>query len=163
MFDYFEKTANYIEISIVQQTDITIIKGDVNVNVPVAKDYIKNFEKYGFGMFVHWGLYSQLGKGEWTYYIEKLDKSEYVKLKETFTAEDFNAEELVLVANEAGCKYITLTTRHHEGFSLYDTCGLNEYDALHSPAKRDLVREFVDACNKHNIAPFFLSYNTRLV
>lgn len=126
----------------------------------VAKDYIKRFEKMGFGMFVHWGLYSQLGKGEWTYYIEKQDKNEYIKLKDTFTAEDFNAEELVLVAKNAGCKYITFTTRHHEGFSLYDTCGLSEYDALHSPAKRDLVREFVDACNKHGILPVF--YHTTL-
>ncbi len=130
------------------------------MSMPVAKEYIKKFEKLGFGMFVHWGLYSQLGKGEWIYYIENMDKSEYVKLQETFTAEDFNAEELVLIAKNAGCKYITLTTRHHEGFSLYDTQGLNEYDALHSPAKRDLVREFVDACNKHGIIPFF--YHTTL-
>lgn len=48
-------------------------------------------------------------------------------------------EKLVLLAKEAGCRYITFTTRHHEGFSLYDTCGLNEYDSLHSPAKREIV------------------------
>ena len=130
------------------------------MNIPVAKKYVSDFEKMGFGMFVHWGLYSQLGRGEWTYFIHKLDKNEYVKLKDTFTAEDFNAEELVLVAKNAGCKYITLTTRHHEGFSLFDNCGLNEYDAPHSPAKRDLIKEFVDACNKHGIAPFF--YHTTI-
>ena len=128
--------------------------------VPIAKDYIKKFEKLGFGMFVHWGLYSQLGKGEWVLFIDKLDKNEYSKLKDSFTAEDFNAEELVLTAKNAGCKYITLTTRHHEGFSLYDTCGLNEYDAPHSPAKRDLIKEFVEACNKHGMVPFF--YHTTL-
>ena len=130
------------------------------MNIPVAKDYIKRFEKMGFGMFVHFGLYSQLGKGEWTYFIDKLDKAQYVKLQETFTAQDFNAEEIVLIAKNAGCKYVTLTTRHHEGFSLYDTCGLSDYDSLHSPAKKDLVREFVDACNKHGIVPFF--YHTTL-
>ena len=86
--------------------------------------------------------------------------NEYKKLMETFTAEDFDAEEMVLIAKKAGCKYITLTTRHHEGFSLYDTCGLNEFDAPHSPCGRDLVREFVDACNKHGIVPFF--YHTTL-
>lgn len=75
-------------------------------------------------------------------------------------AEDFDTEKLVLTAKNAGCKYIVLTTRHHEGFSLYDTCGLNEFDAPHSAAGRDLIREYVDACNKHGIVPFF--YHTTL-
>ena len=130
------------------------------MGIPVAKQYILDFEQMGLGMFIHWGLYSQLGKGEWILCNGKLDETEYNKLAETFTAEDFNAEEIVLTAKKVGCKYITLTTRHHEGFSLYDTCGLNEFDALHTPADRDLVREFVDACNKHNIMPMF--YHTTL-
>lgn len=111
-------------------------------------------------MFVHWGLYSQIGMGEWSYHHHNHTMEEYKKLMDTFTAEDFDAEELVLTAKKAGCKYITLTTRHHEGFSLYDTCGLNDYDAPHSVCKRDLVKEFVDACNKHGIMPFF--YHTTL-
>lgn len=131
------------------------------MSIPVAKEYIKEFEKMGFGMFVHFGLYSQLGQGEWIFDIDdKLEMSEYKKLKDNFTAEDFNAEEIVLIAKNAGCKYITFTTRHHEGFSLFDTCGLTDFDSMHSPAKRDLVREFVDACNKHEIVPFF--YHTTL-
>ena len=130
------------------------------MSIPVAPQYIADFEQLGFGMFVHWGLYSQLGRGEWIYHIGKLDANEYKKLKDRFTAEDFNAEDLVLTEKRAGCKYITLTTRHHEGFSLYDTCGLNDYDAVHSPAGRDLIREYVDACNKHGIVPFF--YHTTL-
>ena len=130
------------------------------MSIPVAPQYIADFEQLGFGMFVHWGLYSQLGRGEWIYHIGKLDANEYKMLKDRFTAEDFNAEDLVLTAKRAGCKYITLTTRHHEGFSLYDTCGLNDYDAVHSPAGRDLIREYVDACNKHGIVPFF--YHTTL-
>ncbi len=121
---------------------------------------IENFEKMAFGMFIHWGLYSQIGRGEWVYHIEQMDMNEYKKLQNTFTAEDFDAEKIVLAAKAAGCKYITLTTRHHEGFSLYDTCGLNDFDAPHSPAGRDLVKEYVDACNKHGIVPFF--YHTTL-
>ncbi len=130
------------------------------MSIPIPKQYIKDFEQLGFGLFVHWGLYSQLGQGEWTYSIHKRDMDEYKKLKDTFTAADFDAEKLVLTAKKAGCKYINLTTRHHEGFSLYDTCGLNKFDAPHSPAGRDLIREFVDACNKHDIIPFF--YHTTL-
>lgn len=132
--------------------------------IPVPAKYIADFENLGFGMFVHWGLYSQMGQGEWIFTHARqyygTTWEDYKKLKDTFTAEDFNAEELVLMAKSAGCKYITLTTRHHEGFSLYDTCGLNDFDAPHSPAKRDLIREFVDACNKHDIKPFF--YHTTL-
>lgn len=128
--------------------------------IPVPKKYIADFEGMGFGMFVHYGLYSQLGMGEWTFWTHKRKMEEYKKLTETFTAEDFDAEHLVLTAKNAGCKYITLTTRHHEGFSLYDTCGLNDFDAPHSAAGRDLIREFVDACNKHGILPVF--YHTTL-
>ncbi|MBR2327445.1 MAG: alpha-L-fucosidase [Clostridia bacterium] len=128
--------------------------------IPAPKPYIAAFEKLGFGMFVHWGLYSQLARGEWTYLLHKMDMKEYEKLKDSFTAEDFNADELVLTAKNAGCKYITLTTRHHEGFSLYDTKGLSDFDVMHSPCGRDLVREYVDACNRHGILPFF--YHTTL-
>ncbi|MBE6650836.1 MAG: alpha-L-fucosidase [Ruminococcaceae bacterium] len=128
--------------------------------IPTPEKYVADFEKMGFGMFAHWGLYSQLGMGEWTYHIHQRPKEEYMKLKDTFTAEDFNADEFVLTAKNAGCKYITLTTRHHEGFSLYDTKGLNDYDAPHSPAGRDLIKEFVDACNRHGIMPMF--YHTTL-
>ena len=88
-----------------------------------------------------------------------MEQAEYQKLKDTFTAEDFDAEELARLAKEAGFRYITLTTRHHEGFSLFDTCGLNDYDAVHSPAGRDLVREFVDACRKYDIVPFSAAGN----
>jgi len=64
------------------------------------------------------------------------------------------------LAREAGMKYITLTTRHHDGFSLYDTRGLSDFDAPHSPAKRDLVGEFVEACRQEDILPVF--YHTTL-
>ena len=132
----------------------------MNNTIPTPAKYVADFENLGFGMFVHWGLYSLLGHGEWNFFIEKWDMKEYKKLIDKFTAEDFDAEKLVLMAKNAGCKYVVLTTRHHEGFSLYDTCGLNEFDAVHSPAKRDLVREFVDACNKYDIVPFL--YHTTL-
>lgn len=130
------------------------------MSIPVAKQYILDFEQMGLGMFIHWGLYSQLGRGEWVLFNEKLDMNEYKKLADTFTAEDFDAEEIAKTAKAAGCKYITLTTRHHEGFSLYDTCGLNDFDAPHTPAGRDLIREFVDACNKYGLMPMF--YHTTL-
>lgn len=128
--------------------------------VPVPSKRVADFENLAFGMFIHWGLYSQMGKGEWVWNMHKIPKEEYVKLFDTFTAENFDAKKIAKMAKAAGMKYITLTTRHHEGFSLYDTCGLSDFDAPHSPAGRDLIREFVDACNEEGIVPFF--YHTTL-
>ena len=94
--------------------------------------YISRFEQFGFGLFLHWGLYSQVRQGEWYWNYHKPSKEEYVKLVDGFTAEDFDADALVKWAKGNGVNYICLTTRHHEGFSLYDTQGLNTYDAPHS-------------------------------
>lgn len=121
---------------------------------------IEEFENMAFGLFIHWGLYSQLGQGEWIYHLSDIPKEEYLKLFDTFTAEKFDAARIANLAKQTGMKYAVLTTRHHEGFSLYDTMGLNEYDASHSPAGRDLVREFVDACREAGVKPFF--YHTTL-
>ncbi len=126
----------------------------------MAYEYIERFKKFGFGLFVHFGLYSVIGKGEWYMAQAKCPDKEYVKLKDKFYVDEKWAEKLVATAKNAGAKYITLTTRHHEGFSLFDTCGLSDYDAPHSACKRDLVREFVDACNAGGIIPFF--YHTLL-
>jgi len=125
----------------------------------IVKQYIKEFEKLGFGMFVHFGAYSVIGKGEWSKEICQIPDEEYDAAARNFSPDEDWAEELVATAKKAGCKYITLTTRHHDGFSLFDTCGLNEYDTVHY-CGRDLVREFVDACNEAGIIPFF--YHTLL-
>lgn len=125
------------------------------MKIPEPKQYILDFEQLGLGLFVHWGLYSQLGRGEWVFMHENMNFEEYGKLKESFTAEDFDADDFVKTAKDAGFNYITLTTKHHEGFALYDACGLNDFDAPHSAAKRDIIKEFVDACNRHGIKPFF--------
>lgn len=121
-------------------------------------DYIRRFEKMGFGMFVHFGLYSMVGKGEWIYYaLDEEGKKNY--FTDEF-ANQFNpkvdwAKKLVATAKKAGAKYITLTTKHHDGFFLYDSKGLTTWDSIHLGPKRDLVREFVDACNEADIVPFF--------
>lgn len=123
-------------------------------------EYIENFKRLGFGMFIHFGLYSVIGRGEWYYMQYVPDKNEYESTINKFKITKDWAKNLVKTAKDAGCKYITLTTRHHDGFSLYDTCGLSEFDAPHSPTGRDLIREFVDECNKEGIIPFF--YHTLL-
>ncbi len=124
-------------------------------------EYIENFKKLGFGLFVHFGLYSVVGKGEWYLHLNpEADREKYDRLTNRFNVKKTWAKDLVKTAKAAGCKYITLTTRHHDGFSLYDTKGLNDFDAPHSACGRDLVEEFVDECDKAGIVPFF--YHTIL-
>lgn len=126
----------------------------------IVNQYIKDFEKLGMGLFVHFGIYSVLGKGEWSKKLLSIPDKEYEPLKDQFDPDPDWAKELVATAKKAGCKYITLTTRHHDGFSLFDTCGLNDYDSMHAKCRRDLVREFTDACKEQEIIPFF--YHTLL-
>ncbi len=128
--------------------------------IPTPAPRIAHFENLAYGLFVHWGLYSQLERGEWIQHVDQIPGDQYAALIHGFTAQDFDARELARFARAAGMKYIVLTTRHHEGFSLYDTRGLDDFDAPHSPAQRDLVAEFVEGCRAEGIAPFF--YHTTI-
>lgn len=130
-----------------------------NDNKPLPLRRILDFENLGFGLFVHFGLYSVLGMGEWAKKVRNIPWDEYMNLFKRFNPKKDWANKLVCAAKDAGCRYITLTTRHHDGFSLFDTCGLNDFDAPHA-CGRDIVAEFVNACRIHNIIPFF--YHTLL-
>ena len=128
--------------------------------LPVPLPRIVRFERLAYGLFLHWGLYSQLGRGEWVQDQEKIAVDDYARLLRNFTAADYDARAIARLAREAGMRYAVLTTRHHEGFSLYDTRGLSDFDSPHSPANRDLVAEFADGCRAEGIVPFF--YHTTL-
>ena len=130
------------------------------MSLPEPEPRVARFEKLAFGLFIHWGLYSLLEGGEWVESAKEIDANKYGKLADRFTAEDFDAADIARQARQAGMRYITLTTRHHEGFSLYDTRGLDGFDAPHSSAKRDLIAEFVEGCRSCDILPIF--YHTTL-
>jgi len=97
-----------------------------------------------FGMFIHYGLYSLLGRHEWVMNRERIPLSEYETLVGQFKAEHCDPRQWARLAREAGQKYMVLTTKHHEGFCLYDT-KLTDYKSTNSPARRDLVAEYVEA------------------
>jgi alpha-L-fucosidase len=103
-----------------------------------------------FGMVVHWGLYSIPGRGEWLMYCEQTPQSEYEKLAREFNPQRYNPEEWVQLAKSAGMKYVILTTRHHDGFALFDS-KVSDFTAPKTAAGRDLVAPFVAACRKHNM------------
>ncbi len=97
-----------------------------------------------FGMFIHWGLYSVLGRGEWAMSREAIPWEDYLPLADRFTAARFDPAEWCRVAKAADMHYVVLTTKHHEGFSLWDSPA-NPFNSMRSAARRDLVGEYVEA------------------
>ena len=79
------------------------------------------FQNARFGLFIHWGVYSILADGEWVMNNQNISISEYEKLPSFFNPIDFDPAEWVTMVKEAGMKYITITSRHHDGFSMFDT------------------------------------------
>ena len=99
-----------------------------------------------FGMFIHWGVYAVPGRGEWVYYQEHWGQKEYARLADRFNPQRYNPREWVRMAQDAGVRYMVITTRHHDGFCLYDS-KVSEFTAPKTAAGRDLIAEFADACH----------------
>ncbi|MBE6884379.1 MAG: alpha-L-fucosidase [Ruminococcaceae bacterium] len=109
-----------------------------------------------FGMFVHFGLYSQVGRNEWLQALESIPVEEYEKLADSFAPKPGAPREWAMLAKAAGMKYMVLTTRHHEGFSLWDS-KVNPYNSVNYGPHRDIVKEFVDACREFDLKIGFYS------
>ncbi len=97
-----------------------------------------------FGMFIHWGLYAQPARHEWVKKYERMTNEQYEKYFEMFNPDLFNPKEWAKAAKEAGMKYAVITTKHHEGFCLFDS-EFTDYDVMNTPAQRDLLKEWVEA------------------
>jgi alpha-L-fucosidase len=103
-----------------------------------------------FGMFVHWGLYAQLGRHEWVMNRERIPVAEYEPLADTWKPKERPARDWARLARRAGMKYMVMTTKHHEGFCLWDTAQ-TDYNAVKRGPGRDLVREYVEACREFGL------------
>ena len=115
----------------------------------------KEFQDMKFGMFIHWGIYSQMGDGEWVMHNRKIPYNNYKRLADFFNPQEFNAKEWVQLAKAAGMKYITITSRHHDGFSMFHTSAspYNIVDA--TPYKKDPLKELAEECKKEGIRLHF--------
>lgn len=109
----------------------------------------EGFSELRYGMFVHFGLFSVLARGEWVMNREQIPPSEMRKVAERFHPEKFDADEICDLAVAGGMKYIVFTTMHHEGFRMYDS-SLTDYCAKHY-CGRDFVREIMDSARKHGL------------
>ena len=115
----------------------------------------KWFEEAKFGLFIHWGVYSVLGDGEWVMNNQNISIKEYERLPGFFNPIEFDADEWVKMAKEAGMKYITITSRHHDGFSMFDSAA-SDYNIIDkTPYGKDVLKMLSDACRKQGIKLFF--------
>lgn len=115
------------------------------------KERIKRFNEARFGMFIHWGLYSILGRGEWIKYNEDIPLEEYRLLADKFNPSSFRPKEWASLAREAGMNYMVFTAKHHDGFCLFDS-QYTDFTSVKTAAKRDFVAEYVDACRSEGLA-----------
>lgn len=107
------------------------------------------FSDSRFGIFLHWGLYSMFAQGEW-YLNYGPNKDEYAKAADAFYPHSFDAAKWISAIKASGAKYICFTTRHHEGFSMWDT-KQSDYSIMHTPYAKDIVRQLADECHKQDI------------
>lgn len=114
------------------------------------EEVIEWFKKVKFGMFIHWGVYALLGKGEWIRTVDQIPDDEYMKLYPKFNPVKFNPDEWADLAKKAGCKYVVFTTKHHDGFCMWDT-KTTDYKVTNTPYGKDVLKMVDKAFEKKGL------------
>lgn len=118
------------------------------------------FENARFGLFIHWGVYSVLGDGEWVMNIQEIPITTYEKLPAFFNPQAFDAAAWVKMAKDAGMKYITITSKHHDGFAMWDS-QVSDYNIVkRTPYGKDVLKMLAEECRKQGMKLFF--YHSQL-
>jgi alpha-L-fucosidase len=119
------------------------------------EDARKDFQNRKFGLFVHWGIYSLLGDGEWVMHAENIPYNNYSRLSSFFYPYAFDPKVWVNMVKAAGMKYITITSRHHDGFSMFQTKA-SPYNIVEAtPYLKDPLKVLADECHRQGIKLFF--------
>lgn len=127
--------------------------GRIAPELRLSVEQMKWWQDAKFGMFIHWGLYSIEGKGEWNMFNKKIPAEEYAKLADKFNPQHFDANIWAKVAKDAGMQYMVLTARHHDGFALWNSpSSYFHFNSFETAAHRDFVKEYTDACRKAGLA-----------
>ena len=113
------------------------------------------FQDAKFGLFIHWGVYSILGDGEWVMNNQRIDKKTYEKLPAYFNPINYDPAEWVALARAAGMKYIVITSKHHDGFGMFDSKHTNWDIIDRTPYGKDVLKMLADECSKQGIKLFF--------
>ena len=127
------------------QEDVSYTPSEANLKAREA------FADARFGIFIHWGIYSMIGHGEWVMQNENISYKEYPRLAAGFNPSKFDADEWVRAIKASGARYITITSRHHDGFAMYDS-KVSDYNIVKAtPFGRDVLKELAEACAKEDI------------
>jgi alpha-L-fucosidase len=118
------------------------------------------FQEARFGLFIHWGVYSVLADGEWVMHQKRMTSAEYERLPPQFNPVKFDAAAWVKMARDAGMRYITITSKHHDGFAMFDS-KVSDYDIVdRTPYGKDVLKMLAEECRKQGIKLFF--YHSQL-
>ena len=132
------------------------ISGVDDESLHLSEEDIKWWRDAKFGMFIHWGVYSVLERGEWTYFNDKLDEDYYRSVAEKEFKPDKSAKEIMdgwtSAAVNAGMKYAVMVTRHHDGYALWDSkCSYKDFTSVRCGSGEDYVKAFTDACREKGL------------
>ena len=150
-----KKTLSCFFLALLMASFFGCQSGDQKIDEPKEETRMDWWRDARFGMFIHWGLYA-IPAGEWkgtTNHAEwirttaEIPLEEYDQFLDDFNPVEFDAEAWVKMAKDAGMKYITITSKHHDGFGLYDS-KTSDFDVMATPFKRDILKELADACEK---------------
>lgn len=133
----------FITLIILSFPAVSCIQGQNNA-YEMRQERTQWFREARFGMFIHWGIYAIPARGEWVRSRERISESDYQKYFDAFNPVDYNPRQWAALAKRAGMKYAVITAKHHDGFCLFDS-KYTDYKATNTPAKRDLIKEFVEA------------------
>ncbi|ALJ04463.1 hypothetical protein APS56_04605 [Pseudalgibacter alginicilyticus] len=158
------KKSLLIILLIISFSKTTIGQSVANTNT--LKQRMQWWEDARLGMFIHWGVFSELGgewngvdygkemgtaSAEWIYLMSEIDTNDYKQAAQRFNPKNYSPEEWVKSAKDAGMKYIVLTTKHHDGFALFNTKASDWNILQASPYKKDLIKQYIDECHKQGI------------
>ena len=145
-----------VSLLLLSAAPITAAAQNLNIDVPAERAAARAwFQDAKFGMFIHWGVYSLLGQGEWVMQNRSIPVNTYEWLASTFNPVKFNAHDWVALAKSAGVRYITITSRHHDGFSMFATHATPYNIVDWTPFHRDPLKELADECHAQGIRLFF--------
>ncbi|MDQ8196451.1 alpha-L-fucosidase, partial [Coraliomargarita sp. SDUM461004] len=144
--------------------------GEDTVAINAGHPSLKWFVEDKYAMFIHWGLYSDMGGiwdgktyygiGEWIMHMAKIPVDDYKAYASQFNPQKFDAKEMVQLAKAAGMKTIVITSKHHDGFALFDSAASDFTVTKATPYKRDLMKQLADACAEEGIRfGFYYSQN----
>jgi alpha-L-fucosidase len=133
----------------------TVLGQDGYVASPENREARAWFQKARFGLFIHWGIYSVLGRGEWVMENEQIPIVEYEDAAARFDPAGYDPAAWVAMAKAAGMRYITITSKHHDGFAMFDS-EVSDYDVVdRTPYGKDVLKALAEECRKQGLKLFF--------